>query len=888
VDVTGQSGSTAPVNGNGNGHHGDGYPADGWGEGWSGAGSALEPEADSVVPAWRRGMDALNQARAQTPPRYAEMLADAGVRPPNSPAELPEDEDAPIDETHPWAQEPVAQSHPDPRNHSDPRNHTDPRTLSDPRAAARFDHQEPEPFHRAGGYPQPESHPQADVRPQADIFHQISGHPQPESRPQPDSQPQADLGARADLAAQAAPAAEPPSRSQDVTGYPAPESPDRQFAETEGRARRAEARYREDSRAVNGHAPGLQEPTPPQGIPSPFARLLDVPSVPSAPPAPRASTYPPPPVAPAQQSPAPAAITLPAYHQTDPTAPAAPDALRGPGPVDRRAERPEPAADPAPRASAPQNPAPQNLRPVLPAAFVAPPVLEPDPRGPARQPEVQAQPHAVPAEAAAPRPAVPRPADQLGPGPERFGPGGGQDHSAPEHLGHDRTAPERNAPERSTPERNGYEQAAHGGFERPGHGPERGGPDRESRRPAGPGPADVPPPAAELRHRADQVHGLPQRVPSEPDVPRIPEPNTEPPAPAPALSRIASGLRRDDVPPTDRPDGFDVAAVLSAVRDVPGVRDAQLRATATGGHTLRLDLADGSDPAYVSRVVARMLNERMGLVAEPPAAGERPMPQQERLAPPAEEPREPHPGPVVRRAAVPPVPTQPSGPPYTPDRPFGPPGVAERGPFPPQIPPAQRVGPPLPPGLIPASAAPREPRRRHPVTMRGRSPNELRPGVDRFGRPDDQLEQGRSPALTPPLEPARVVLDHVQVSTFGLDATVEVRLVTGERVAFGVANGPAVDGYVLRLCAAAAANAVDELLGEAAAGEPQGRGHCYVEQAAIVPMGGCEVAVVVVLLVCDGFVEQLAGSALVSGDPRQAVVRATLAAVNRRLTALLP
>jgi hypothetical protein len=55
-----------------------------------------------------------------------------------------------------------------------------------------------------------------------------------------------------------------------------------------------------------------------------------------------------------------------------------------------------------------------------------------------------------------------------------------------------------------------------------------------------------------------------------------------------------------------------------------------------------------------------------------------------------------------------------------------------------------------------------------------------------------------------------------------------------------------------------------------------------------VPMGGCEVAVVVVLLVCDGWVEQLAGSALVSGDPRQAVVRATLAAVNRRLTALLP
>ncbi|NUT32925.1 MAG: hypothetical protein HOV79_07610, partial [Hamadaea sp.] len=379
--------------------------------------------------------------------------------------------------------------------------------------------------------------------------------------------------------------------------------------------------------------------------------------------------------------------------------------------------------------------------------------------------------------------------------------------------------------------------------------------------------------------RRDLRHGLPQRVPSEPDVPRVPEPNAEPPAPAPALSRIASGLRRDDLPPSDRPDGFDVAAVLSAVRTVPGVRDAQLRATETGGHTLRLDLADGSDPAYVSRVVARMLNERMGLVAEPPGGVGRDEPQAEPLDEPLDgpqdlirpEPREPE-GPP-RRAAVP---TQPSGPPAVQSR-----GIA---------PPVQRgATPPLPPGLIPASSAPREPRRRHPVTMRGRYPNELRPGQDRFGRVDDLPEPGqRPPALTPAGEQGRrVVLDHVQVSTFGLDATVEVRLVSGERVSLGVANGPAVDGYVLRLCAAAAANAVDELLGDAA-GEQQGRGHCYVEQAAIVPMGSCEVAVVVVLLVGDGWVEQLAGSALVSGDPRQAVVRATLSAVNRRLAALLP
>jgi hypothetical protein len=111
-------------------------------------------------------------------------------------------------------------------------------------------------------------------------------------------------------------------------------------------------------------------------------------------------------------------------------------------------------------------------------------------------------------------------------------------------------------------------------------------------------------------------------------------------------------------------------------------------------------------------------------------------------------------------------------------------------------------------------------------------------------------------------------------------------LTTNGREARGFANGPAVDAYVLRLCAAATAKAVDELLKSGTTTGEAGR--CFVEHAAIVPMGSCDVAVVVVLLVCGGWVEQLAGSALVSGDPRRAVVRATLGAVNRRLAALLP
>jgi hypothetical protein len=138
-----------------------------------------------------------------------------------------------------------------------------------------------------------------------------------------------------------------------------------------------------------------------------------------------------------------------------------------------------------------------------------------------------------------------------------------------------------------------------------------------------------------------------------------------------------------------------------------------------------------------------------------------------------------------------------------------------------------------------------------------------------------------------PGEPPRVVLDEVQVRTLGIDATVEVRLnATGRDAVIGVANGPAVDGVVLKLAAEATASAIDQLLAEVP-GTAADPARCYVEQAAVVPVGSCDVAIVVLLFMFGGWVQQLTGSARVSGDPRQAVVRATLDAVNRRIDALL-
>ena len=385
---------------------------------------------------------------------------------------------------------------------------------------------------------------------------------------------------------------------------------------------------------------------------------------------------------------------------------------------------------------------------------------------------------------------------------------------------------------------------------------------------------------------------LPQRVPAQPDVPRVPEPpSVEPSAEAPALARIATHLRRGDVVPAqERQEGFDVQDILAAVREVEGVRDASLRATPAGAHSLRLDLADGADAAEVSRQVARLLQERMGLDAAMP--GDTPSPL--RPAPPGQRP-------TVQRPSSAPVSAPRSSTPLLPSQPVRParaavPVAPVSGPaFSPAAPvfsPAAPVSSPAAPAPVSAAPAP-APVSAAPVSA---MPHTSPPPLDRREPRPQSLNAGA--ALVPadaskprPLDPGdtpgpRVIIENVHVNTFGADATVEVRLRAGGRTASGVATGPAVDGYLLRLCATATAGAVDELLSSSQ--HEDGPARCFVEHAAAVSFGPMQVAVVVLLLSCGGgWVEQLAGSAVVTGDDRHAMVRATLSAVNRRLEALL-
>ncbi len=141
---------------------------------------------------------------------------------------------------------------------------------------------------------------------------------------------------------------------------------------------------------------------------------------------------------------------------------------------------------------------------------------------------------------------------------------------------------------------------------------------------------------------------------------------------------------------------------------------------------------------------------------------------------------------------------------------------------------------------------------------------------------------GAEDAPPPPVDGPRrrVHLERLQVASGGLDVRVDVVLATPRTRVVGTATGPAVERAVLRTVASAALNAVDALL--------DGRGRCGLDQADLAEVGSDKVAIAVVTLLTPDRVDRLAGSALVRGDARQAMVRAVLAALNRRFDTLVP
>jgi hypothetical protein len=132
----------------------------------------------------------------------------------------------------------------------------------------------------------------------------------------------------------------------------------------------------------------------------------------------------------------------------------------------------------------------------------------------------------------------------------------------------------------------------------------------------------------------------------------------------------------------------------------------------------------------------------------------------------------------------------------------------------------------------------------------------------------ESVAQAPEPLVRPAIAAISVRSGHGEIEA-------AVTLAIGEQLFEGSATGPSGRSHRARQVAAAALDAVSELLGQP----------CEVESSAIVATGSREIALSVLTLTVPRFGEQvLTGAAVVRGDEADAIVRSVLAALNRQLT----
>ena len=125
----------------------------------------------------------------------------------------------------------------------------------------------------------------------------------------------------------------------------------------------------------------------------------------------------------------------------------------------------------------------------------------------------------------------------------------------------------------------------------------------------------------------------------------------------------------------------------------------------------------------------------------------------------------------------------------------------------------------------------------------------------------------------------RPAIARMHLVSSGLEVTATVSLSSGERTAAGEARGTASQSGVHRAVANATLRAVEQLV------ESQVR--FELDRLEVTPMGTERTVLVALTLLSARGTERLTGAAAVREDVRQAVIRATLDALNRRVEILL-
>lgn len=139
------------------------------------------------------------------------------------------------------------------------------------------------------------------------------------------------------------------------------------------------------------------------------------------------------------------------------------------------------------------------------------------------------------------------------------------------------------------------------------------------------------------------------------------------------------------------------------------------------------------------------------------------------------------------------------------------------------------------------------------------------------------LEQPAPPVHV--ARPGRLAIERIQMVSTGLGVVATVTLGLEGRLYDGEAQGAVSASSVHRTVAAATLRAVGSVVAD--------RARFEVEHVELALTGEDRTALVVVTMLTDRGSERLSGASMVREDVRQAVIRATLAAVNRRLEALI-